>query len=90
MNDMRYRFAALLANQSAAVASTSRVFSFGPASSFRRMSVRTLLLVIPPEATAALSPGSAVLDLVRTDLTPPRHLAFLLEIPVVRPVTRGV
>ena len=56
----------------------------------RRMSVRTLLLVIPPEATAALSPGSAVLDLVRTDLTPPRHLAFLLEIPVVRPVTRGL
>jgi len=56
----------------------------------RRLSVRKLELVIPPEATAALLPGSAVLDLVRTDLTPPRHLAFLLEIPVVRPVTRGL
>ena len=56
----------------------------------RRMSVRRLELVIPPEATAILSPGSAVLDLVRTDLTPPRHLAFLLEIPVIRPVTRGL
>jgi len=56
----------------------------------RRVSVRTLELVIPAEATATLSPGSAVLDLVRTDLTPPRHLAFLLEIPVVRPVTRGL
>ena len=56
----------------------------------RRLSVRKLELVIPPEATAALLPGSAVLDLVRTDLTPPRHVAFLLEIPVVRPVTRGL
>lgn len=56
----------------------------------RRVSVRTLELVIPPEVTAPLSPGSAVLDLVRTDLTPPRHLSFLLEIPVVRPVTRGL
>jgi len=27
---------------------------------------------------------------VRTDLTPPRHLAFMLEIPVVQPVTRGL
>lgn len=56
----------------------------------RRVAIRALELVIPPEVTATLSPGSAVLDLVRTDLTPPRHLAFLLEIPVVRPVTRGL
>ena len=56
----------------------------------RRISARKLEVVIPPEATATLMPGSAVLDLVRTDLTPPRHLAFLLEIPVVRPVTRGL
>ena len=56
----------------------------------RRISARTLELVIPPEVTAPLTPGSAVLDLVRSDLTPPRHLAFLLEIPVVRPVTRGL
>lgn len=59
-------------------------------SGVRRMSDRTLELVLPPEATATLMPGSAVLDLVRTDLIPPRHLAFFLEIPVVRPVTRGL
>lgn len=56
----------------------------------RRISGRTLELVIPPEVTTTLAPGSAVLDLVRTDLTPPRHLAFLLEVPVVRSVTRGL
>ena len=56
----------------------------------RRISARKLELVIPPEATATLMPGSAVLDLVRTDLAPPRHLAFLLELPGVRPVTRGL
>lgn len=50
----------------------------------RHISARTLELVIP-QATATLSPGSAVLDLVRTDLTPPRHLAFLLEFPVRPP-----
>lgn len=55
-----------------------------------RLTDRILELVVPSVATADLSPGSAVLDLVRTDLTPPRHLAFLLEIPVVQPVTRGL
>jgi hypothetical protein len=40
--------------------------------------------VLPP----SLAPGEVVLDLVRTDLTPDRHLGFLLEIPVVLPVTR--
>jgi hypothetical protein len=54
-----------------------------------RRSDRVLELVVPPAATAGLSPGTAVLDLVRTDLSPPRHLAFMLEIPVVQPVTRG-
>ena len=55
-----------------------------------RRSDTVLELIIPPEATEHLSPGSAVVDLVRTDLSPPRHLAFLLEIPVVQPVTRGL
>jgi hypothetical protein len=27
---------------------------------------------------------------VRTDLEPDRHLNFTLEIPVIRPVTRGL
>jgi hypothetical protein len=39
---------------------------------------------------AGLGAGSVVLDVVRTDLVPPRHLSFFLEIPVVLPVTRGV
>ena len=54
-----------------------------------RRSDTVLELVVPPGATEHLSPGSAVVDLVRTDLVPPRHLAFILEIPVVQPVTRG-
>ena len=54
-----------------------------------RRSDSVLELVIPPAATERLAPGSAVVDLVRTDLVPPRHLAFILEIPVVQPVTRG-
>jgi hypothetical protein len=55
-----------------------------------RRSDTVLEIVIPVAATAALSPGTVVLDLVRTDLTPPRHLAFVLEIPVVQSVTRGL
>lgn len=54
----------------------------------QRRSDRVLEIVVPAVATADLGPGTAVLDLVRTDLSPPRHLAFLLEIPVVQPVTR--
>ncbi len=54
-----------------------------------RRSDTVLELVVPPDATERLAPGSAVIDLVRTDLVPPRHLAFILEIPVVQPVTRG-
>lgn len=55
-----------------------------------RLSDRMVELVVPAAATSQLAPGSAVLDLVRTDLVPPRHLAFMLEIPVIRPVTRGL
>ncbi|WP_375568362.1 hypothetical protein ABWH93_12255 [Seohaeicola saemankumensis] len=53
-----------------------------------RLDDRTLEIILPPEVTAALSPGRVVLDLVRTDLAPDRHLGVLLEIPVVLPVTR--
>ena len=55
-----------------------------------RLTDRVVELVVPATATAGLAPGSAVLDLVRTDLTQPRHLAFMLEIPVAQPVTRGL
>ena len=49
-----------------------------------------LELIIPETVTGALAPGSVVLDLVRTDLTPPQHLNVFLEIPVLLPVTRGL
>ena len=55
-----------------------------------RLSDRVVELVLPAAGTSQLAPASAVLDLVRTDLVPPRHLAFMLEIPVIRPVTRGL
>jgi hypothetical protein len=55
-----------------------------------RVSDRIMEMVIAPGATAGLGAGSVVVDVVRTDLMPPRHLAFFLEIPVVLPVTRGV
>jgi hypothetical protein len=49
-----------------------------------------LELSLTPTQTAALTPGRVVLDLVRTDLEPDLHLGFLLEIPVMMPVTRGL
>ena len=55
-----------------------------------RVSDTILELVIVPEATAGLGAGSVIADVVRTDLGPPRHLSFFLEIPVVVPVTRGL
>ncbi len=55
-----------------------------------RVSDTVLELAIAPEATASLGAGSVILDVVRTDLMPPRHLSFFLEIPVVLPVTRGM
>jgi len=58
------------------------------AGSVLRVDGRTLEIVLTPEVTASLTPGGVVLDLVRIDLTPDRHLGFVLEIPVVLPVTR--
>ncbi len=58
------------------------------AGSVLRVDGRTLEIVLAPDVTASLAPGGIVLDLVRTDLTPDRHLGFVLEIPVVLPVTR--
>ena len=55
-----------------------------------RVSDMVVEVSIPPAATANLPPGSIVMDVVRTDLEPDRHLNFTLEIPVVRPVTRGL
>ena len=55
-----------------------------------RISDTVVEITIPPAATASLPPGSIVMDVVRTDLEPDRHLNFTLELPVVRPVTRGL
>jgi hypothetical protein len=60
------------------------------AGSILRLDERTLEIVLGPTITAGLAPGMVVLDLVRIDLTPDRHLGFLLEIPVALPVTRGL
>ena len=49
-----------------------------------------LELSLTPAQTAGLTPGRVVLDLVRTDLEPDLHLGFLIEIPVMLPVTRGL
>ncbi len=71
------------------IAAASRVADLSTAAgSVLRLDGRTLEIVLPPEVTAGLAPGGVVLDLVRTDLTPDRHLGFLLEIPVALPVTR--
>ncbi len=58
------------------------------AGSVLRVDNRRLEIILSPAMTASLAPGGLVLDLVRTDLTPDRHLGFVLEIPVVLPVTR--
>ena len=55
-----------------------------------RQDLRTIEIVLAPNITAGLSPGSVTLDLVRTDLDPDRHLGVLIEIPVAMPVTRGL
>ncbi len=58
------------------------------AGSVLRVDDRTLEIVLAPAVTVDLAPGGVVLDLVRTDLEPDRHLGFVLEIPVALPVTR--
>jgi hypothetical protein len=55
-----------------------------------RFSDTVVEITIPPAATENLPQGSIVMDMVRTDLEPDRHLNFTLEIPVIRPVTRGL
>jgi hypothetical protein len=56
----------------------------------RRLSDHLLELTIPATATAGMSVGHVVLDMVRRDVTPALPLGFVLEIPVMLPVTRGL
>ena len=55
-----------------------------------RKSDTTLEIRIAPEDTVQMVVGSVFVDVIRTDLTPPKHLSFFLEIPVSLPVTRGL
>ena len=55
-----------------------------------RISDTVLEVRLAPEITSRLVPGSVLLDLVRTDLAPPQHLALFLELPVLLPVTRDL
>ncbi len=55
-----------------------------------RISDTTLEIRIAPLATAQMPVGSVFIDVVRTDVAPPQHLSFFLEIPVAMPVTRGL
>ena len=55
-----------------------------------RKSDTTLEIRMAPAITIQLQVGSVLVDVVRTDLTPPKHLSFFLEIPVALPVTRGL
>ncbi|WP_300581199.1 hypothetical protein [Marivita sp.] len=56
----------------------------------QHITATVLELSLTPSQTTVLTPGRVVLDLVRTDLEPDLHLGFLLEIPVMLPVTRGL
>jgi hypothetical protein len=56
----------------------------------QHITTTVLELSLTPSQTAGLSPGRVVLDLVRTDLEPDLHLGFLIEVPVLLPVTRGL
>ena len=55
-----------------------------------RLSDTVIEIVIPREPTESLRVGTIIMDVVRTDVDPDLHLNFTLEIPVVRPVTRGL
>lgn len=55
-----------------------------------RVDDTTLEIRIPAAETSGMSAGTVLVDVVRTDTTPPHHLRFSLEIPVTMPVTRGL
>lgn len=55
-----------------------------------RVSDSEIDIVIGGSSSADWPAGEVVLDLVRTDTDPDKHLGFALRIPVVLPVTRGL
>lgn len=56
---------------------------------FVRIGNRELELVLSPAQTSLIPLGRVLLDIVRSDLTPPLHLGIFLELPVMQPITRG-
>ncbi|WP_353268359.1 hypothetical protein [Gemmatimonas sp.] len=55
-----------------------------------RVDDNTVRLLIPAETSATWKEGSVVLDIVRTDVTPDEYGGFVLTLPVVRSITRGL
>jgi hypothetical protein len=55
-----------------------------------RVNDTSLDIVIPAADTALMTPGSVVMDIVRTDTNPDVHMGFTLTIPTLQPVTRGL
>ena len=55
-----------------------------------RQSDCLLSLTIRAHDTSRFEPGSVVLDMARIDASPALPLGFLLEIPVMLPLTRGL
>jgi len=60
------------------------------AGSIVRVSDSVINLVLPAADTANFKPGTAFVDLVRTDLDPAEHMGIRLQVPVIQPVTRGL
>ncbi len=82
---------ALLAQVRAKVSDSSVIATLSTSDGgLMRISDTVVQITIPPSATASLTSASVFMDMVRTDLNPDRHLNFTLEIPVIRPVTRGL
>lgn len=55
-----------------------------------RVDDNTIEFVIAGATSAAWTVRQAVLDLVRTDVTPDQFLPFRLRVPIVQPATRGL
>ena len=55
-----------------------------------RISDVVLEINIPASATGQMAQGSVMLDVVRTDVTPDQQMSFVLTIPVVPAITRGL
>jgi hypothetical protein len=55
-----------------------------------RISDTEIDLVVSGVQSIAWPAGEVILDLVRTDLDPDRHLGIALRVPVMLPVTRGL